>query len=88
MEYRPHELPTWDTSGLFTDLSVPVMTCLRQPDRQVLDTMVDAGSLGQVRGAELALRCEVRCSAGRAIERCSGARHGGRRMEQTEGGIT
>ena len=28
---------------LFTTLSVPVMTRLRQPDRQVLDTLVDAG---------------------------------------------
>jgi hypothetical protein len=28
---------------LFTTLSVPVMTRLRQPERQVLDTLVDAG---------------------------------------------
>ncbi len=28
---------------LFTTLSVPVMTRLRQPDRQVLDTLVDSG---------------------------------------------
>jgi hypothetical protein len=28
---------------LFTHLSVPVMTRLRQPDRQVLDTLVEAG---------------------------------------------
>ena len=28
---------------LFTNLSVPVMTRLRQPERQVLDTLVDAG---------------------------------------------
>jgi hypothetical protein len=28
---------------LFTHLSVPVMTRLRQPERQVLDTLVDAG---------------------------------------------
>jgi hypothetical protein len=28
---------------LFTRLSVPVMTRLRQPERQVLDTLVDAG---------------------------------------------
>jgi len=28
---------------LFTTLSVPVMTRLRQPDRRVLDTLVDAG---------------------------------------------
>lgn len=28
---------------LFTHLSVPVMTRLRQPERQILDTLVDAG---------------------------------------------
>lgn len=28
---------------LFTNMAVPVMTRLRQPDRQVLDTLVDAG---------------------------------------------
>jgi len=32
-----------DTTALFTHLAVPVMTRLRQPDRQVLDTLVDAG---------------------------------------------
>ena len=32
-----------DTSALFTHLSVPVMTRLRQPQRQVLDTLVEAG---------------------------------------------
>jgi hypothetical protein len=32
-----------DTSALFTHLSVPVMTRLRQPERQVLDTLVAAG---------------------------------------------
>jgi Arc/MetJ-type ribon-helix-helix transcriptional regulator len=30
-------------SALFTHLAVPVMTRLRQPQRQVLDTLVDAG---------------------------------------------
>jgi hypothetical protein len=28
---------------MFTNMAVPVMTRLRQPDRQVLDTLVDAG---------------------------------------------
>ncbi len=28
---------------MFTNLAVPVMTRLRQPERQVLDTLVDAG---------------------------------------------
>ncbi len=31
------------TSSLFTNLSVPVMTRLRQPERLVLDTLVDSG---------------------------------------------
>lgn len=31
------------TRQLFTHLSVPVMTRLRQPERQVLDTLVDSG---------------------------------------------
>jgi hypothetical protein len=32
-----------DTNVLFSHLSVPVMTRLRQPQRQVLDTLVNAG---------------------------------------------
>lgn len=32
-----------DTAELFTTLSAPVMTRLRQPERIVLDTLVDAG---------------------------------------------
>lgn len=32
-----------DTTKVFTALSVPVMTRLRQPERRVLDTLVDAG---------------------------------------------
>jgi hypothetical protein len=32
-----------DVRVLFTNVSVPVMTRLRQPERQVLDTLVDAG---------------------------------------------
>jgi len=32
-----------ETSQLFTHLAVPVMTRLRQPDRQVVDTLVDSG---------------------------------------------
>lgn len=32
-----------DQSELFTTLATPVMTRLRQPQRQVLDTLVDAG---------------------------------------------
>lgn len=32
-----------ETRQVFTNLSVPVMTRLRQPERQVLDTLVEAG---------------------------------------------
>jgi hypothetical protein len=32
-----------ETTELFTTLSAPVMTRLRQPERRVLDTLVDAG---------------------------------------------
>ena len=32
-----------DTDALFTHVAAPVMTRLRQPERQVLDTLVDAG---------------------------------------------
>ena len=32
-----------DTTAMFTHLAVPVMTRLRQPERRVLDTLVDAG---------------------------------------------
>jgi hypothetical protein len=32
-----------DTEAMFTHLAAPVMTRLRQPERQVLDTLVDAG---------------------------------------------
>jgi hypothetical protein len=32
-----------ETEALFTHISVPVMTRLKQPERQVLDTLVDAG---------------------------------------------
>ena len=32
-----------DREALFTHLAAPVMTRLRQPERQVLDTLVDAG---------------------------------------------
>lgn len=32
-----------DVDALFTHVSVPVMTRLKQPERQVLDTLVDAG---------------------------------------------
>ncbi len=47
-EHRYGRKVAWgaQTAGrreLFTTISVPVMTRLRQPERQVLDTLVDAG---------------------------------------------
>jgi hypothetical protein len=47
-EHRFRRKVSWgvrcgDAGEMFTTLSVPVMTRLRQPERQVLDTLVDAG---------------------------------------------
>jgi hypothetical protein len=47
-EHRYQRKVSWggrigDTEELFTTQSVPVMTRLRQPERRVLDTLVDAG---------------------------------------------
>jgi len=48
VEHRFERKVAWgaacgDTTKVFTTLSVPVMTRLRQPERRVLDTLVDAG---------------------------------------------
>jgi hypothetical protein len=48
MEHRFGKKVSWgaasgETTAHFTTLSVPVMTRLRQPERQVLDTLVAAG---------------------------------------------
>ena len=48
IEHRTDRKVAWgvkvgDEQVLFTHLAVPVMTRLRQPERQVLDTLVDAG---------------------------------------------
>ncbi len=48
VEHRTGRKVAWgaecgDRRELFTTLSVPVMTRLRQPERRVLDTLVDAG---------------------------------------------
>jgi hypothetical protein len=48
LEHRTGRKVAWgvqvgDRRELFTTLSVPVMTRLRQPERKVLDTLVDAG---------------------------------------------
>jgi len=47
-EHRYRRKVSWgaragETSELFTTYGAPVMTRLRQPDRQVLDTLIDAG---------------------------------------------
>ncbi len=47
-EHRTGRKVAWgarcgDTRQVFTNLSVPVMTRLRMPERQVLDTLVGAG---------------------------------------------
>jgi hypothetical protein len=47
-EHRYRRKVSWGaraggTTELFTTYSAPVMTRLRQPDRQVLDTLIDAG---------------------------------------------
>src|SRR5688572_23057353 len=48
LEHRSGRKVAWgvecgDQRQLFTSLAAPVMTRLRQPERQVLDTLVDAG---------------------------------------------
>jgi hypothetical protein len=48
LEQRSRRKVSWgvdcaDRRQLFTTLAMPVMTRLRQPERQVLDTLVDAG---------------------------------------------
>jgi hypothetical protein len=48
LEHRARRKVAWgveigDRRELFTTLAMPVMTRLRQPERQVLDTLVDAG---------------------------------------------
>lgn len=48
VEHRYRRKVAWGvacggTEELFTNLSAPVMTRLRQPERRVLDTLVDAG---------------------------------------------
>jgi hypothetical protein len=47
-EHRYSRTVSWgaqcgETTEMFTTLSAPVMTRLRQPERQVLDTLVEAG---------------------------------------------
>src|ERR1700709_578148 len=62
------------TTLLFTTLSVPVMTRLRQPERQVLDTLVDAGV---ARSRSDALAWCVRLVGEHAEDWVRPPRHGG-----------
>lgn len=48
LEHRSDRKVAWgvecgDTSRMFSQLAAPVMTRLRQPERQVLDTLVESG---------------------------------------------
>jgi hypothetical protein len=48
LEHRYRRKVAWgvavgETKHMFSTFSAPVMTRLRQPERQVLDTLVDAG---------------------------------------------
>ena len=65
---------------MFTTLSVPVMTRLRQSERRVLDTLVDAGvARSQVRRARLVRPADRRARrrlAGRAPRRAAPGRGG------------
>jgi len=54
-----------DTRQMFTTLSMPVMTRLRQPERQVLDTLIAAGV---ARSRSEALNWCVRLVAARQAE--------------------
>ncbi|MGV0853390.1 hypothetical protein [Mycolicibacterium phlei] len=64
---------------LFTNLAVPVMTRLRQPERQVLDTLVDAGV---ARSRSDALAWSVRLVGEHAEEWLSKLREAMRNVDQ------
>jgi hypothetical protein len=66
-------------SEMFTTLSVPVMTRLRQPERRVLDTLVDAGV---ARSRSDALAWCVRLTGENADEWLSRLREALRHVEQ------
>ncbi len=62
-----------EADALFTTLSVPVMTRLRQPERLVLDTLVDAGRRAEPVGRAGLVRAARRASTPRlAAVSCAG----------------
>ncbi len=71
-----------ETRELFTTLSVPVMTRLRQPERQVLDTLVDAGV---ARSRSEALAWSVRLVGEHAEEWLSELRQAMQSVEEVRG---
>ena len=83
-----------ETRQVFTSLSVPVMTRLRQPERQVLDTLVDSGRRAQpVRGAGLVRaagraqrrRVAVRAAGGDGVGRAGAPGRSGRLSDPQQG---
>jgi hypothetical protein len=64
---------------LFTTLSVPVMTRLRQPERMVLDTLVDAGV---ARSRSEALAWSVRLVGEHADEWLGGLREAMQKVDE------
>ena len=83
-EHRYRRKVAWgarlgDVEELFTTLSVPVMTRLRQPERRVLDTLVDAGV---ARSRSDALAWCVRLTGENADEWLSRLREALRQVEE------
>lgn len=70
------------TDELFTTLSIPVMTRLRQPERRVLDTLVDAGV---ARSRSEALAWAVHLVGEHADEWLDGLREAMRAVEKLRG---
>src|SRR5258708_21014080 len=66
-----------DQTRIFTTLSVPVMTRLRMPERQILDTLVAGGGARRRRGAP--------ASGGAPAGRHHAARDQGRRRARPHG---
>jgi hypothetical protein len=83
-EYRYGRKVAWGvrlggSEELFTTLSVPVMTRLRQPERMILDTLVDAGV---ARSRSEALAWSVRLVGEHADEWLSGLRDAMQRVDE------
>jgi len=81
VEFGVHGVRGWETSGRCSPMSRAGDDTFATAERQVLDTLVDAGDARSRSEARTASGREVRCSGRYAIERCSGTRTAGRRME-------